>query len=82
MLIKINRKDCLNKYKSFPLRWYDEVKEEEEYYAPKTFYSYILTLASKSFNGHINLLGVELSKLVQNLGSDTLLFLGDNELPW
>lgn len=82
MLIKINRKDCLNKYKNFPLRWYDEVKEEEEYYAPKTFYSYILTLASKSFKGHLNLLGVELSNLVQNLGSDTLLFLGDNELPW
>ena len=81
MLIKINRKDCLNKYKVFPLRWYDDVKEEEYFY-PKTFYSYILTLASKSFKGHLNLLGVELSKLVQHLGSDTLLFLGDNDLPW
>ena len=82
MLSKINRKNCLDKYKIFPLRWYDEVKEEEQYYAPKTFQSYILTLKSKSFKGHLSVLGAELTKLVQELCSDTLIFFGDNELPW
>jgi hypothetical protein len=82
MIRKIKRTDCLDKYNTFPLRWYDELKEEEVFYAPKTFNSYILTLTSKSFKGHLSILGTELGILIQELGSDNLIFLGDNKLPW
>jgi hypothetical protein len=82
MLIKINRQDCLRKYPSFPLRSYDYDKDEEEFYYPKVFKSYILTLSSKSFKGHIKQLGAELLKLTKQFGYDYLIFLGDTELAW
>jgi hypothetical protein len=82
MFKKINRTECLTKYKSFPLRWYNNVKDEEEFYSPKTFNSFVLTLPSKSFRGHAKHLGLELTKFVQELGFDSLVFLGDNEIPW
>lgn len=82
MLIKINRQDCLSKYPSFPLRSYDYDKDEEIFDYPKVFKSYILTLASKSFKGHIRQLGSELLKLTKELGCDNLIFLGDTELAW
>ena len=82
MLIKINRQDCLNEYPCFPLRSYDDNKDEEQFYYPKIFKSYILTLTSKSFKGHITQLGTELCKLTKQLGYDNLIFLGDTELAW
>src|SRR6478609_8768334 len=82
MLSKINRQDCLKKYASFPLRMYDNDKDEEASFYPKAFKSYILTLTSKSFKGHIKQLGTELFKLTKQLGYDNLIFLGDAELAW
>jgi len=82
MLTKIRRQDCLEKYQVFPLRSYNEERDEEEFFSPKTYKSYILTLPSKSFKGHIKLLATELTNLTERLPSTTLLFLGDNELPW
>jgi hypothetical protein len=82
MLIKINRQDCLNKYTVFPLRSYNYDKDEEEFYYPKVFKSYILTLSSKTFKGHIKQLGTELLKLTKQLGFDFLIFLGDTDLAW
>jgi hypothetical protein len=82
MLTKIRRQDCLEKYQNFPLRCYNEEKDEVESSSPKTYKSYILTLPSKSFKGHIKLLGSELTNLTERLSSNTLLFLGDTELPW
>jgi hypothetical protein len=82
MLIKINRQDCINKYPSFPLRSYDYDKDEEVFLYPNIFKSYILTLKSKSFKGHIKQLGTELFKLTKQLGYDSLTFLGDTELAW
>jgi hypothetical protein len=82
MLSKINRQDCLKKYPSFPLRMYDYDKDEEASFYPKVFKSYILTLTSKSFKGHIKQLGTELFKLTKQLGYDNLIFLGDTELAW
>jgi hypothetical protein len=82
MLIKIKRQDCLNKYPSFPLRGYNYDKEEEEFFYPKVFKSYVLTLPSKSFKGHIKQLGTELLKLTRQLGYDNLVFLGDTQLAW
>ncbi|WP_153799476.1 hypothetical protein [Foetidibacter luteolus] len=82
MLIKINRQDCLKNYPSFPLRSYNYDKDEEEFYYPEVFKSYILTLTSKSFKGHIKQLATGLLKLTKQLGYDRLIFLGDTELPW
>jgi len=82
MLIKINRQDCLKKYQAFPLSWYNSVKDEEEFFYPKVFRSYILTIPSKSFKGHIKTLCIALSELTKGLGYDTLIFLGDTERAW
>jgi hypothetical protein len=82
MLIKINRQDCLKKYPAFPLRDYDYAKDEEEFFYPTIFKSYILTLSSKSFRGHVKQLGIELVKLIEELDCNTLIFLGDTKQPW
>ncbi len=82
MLIKIKRQDCLEQYPAFPLRSYDHDKDEELIQYPKTFNSYTLTLASKSFKGHIKALGKALQQLTAHLGYMDLIFLGDTILPW
>lgn len=82
MLTKIRRQDCLEKYQTFPLRSYDVDADEETFFYPKVFKSYILTLPSKSFKGHVAALGKEVTKLVKALHTDTLVFLGDTETPW
>lgn len=82
MLSKINRKDCLNEYKVFPQRSYNDVSDKEEFFYPKIFKSYILTLPSKSFKAHTKMLGIEIMSLLKYLHEDTLIFLGDTETPW
>jgi hypothetical protein len=82
MLTKIRRQDCLNKYQIFPLRSYDYKKEEDVCFYPKVFKDYILTAQSKSFKGHVKVLGQELDKLAKELHADSLVFLGDTETPW
>lgn len=82
MLIKIKRKDCLKQYQTFPLQSYNFDKDEEQCYFPDVFKSYILTLPSRSFKGHLKTLGIELTKLTKAFHADTLIFLGDTETPW
>ncbi|CAN5522560.1 hypothetical protein BH11BAC3_BH11BAC3_44320 [soil metagenome] len=82
MLIKINRQDCLNKFPKFPLREYDPIKDDEDFFYPKVFKSYVLTLDTKSLKGHTTLLSTELSGLTKALGFDNLIFLGDNKNYW
>jgi hypothetical protein len=82
MLIKIKRQHCLDKYPKFPIRWYDDIKEDLDYSYPKVHHSYILTLSSKTFKGYTKLLGNELTKLANGLGFETLIFLGDTNTAW
>lgn len=82
MLTKIKRQDCLNEYQVFPLRGYDYERDEEEFFYPEVYKSYILTLSSKTFKGHVKDLGIELAKLMKAFSADTLIFLGDSETPW
>ena len=82
MLIKFKRQDCLDQYQSFPVQSYDEDKDEVEFFYPKVYKSYILTLPSKSFKGQTRALGIEVAKLVSALQTDALIFLGDTETPW
>ncbi len=82
MLIKIKRQDALNNYQAFPVHGYDYDKDEEKFFYPKVFKSYILTLPSKSFKVHAKVLGAELNKLTMALHADALIFLGDTKTPW
>lgn len=82
MLIKIKRQECLVNYPKFPLRWFDPIKEEIDHSHPTTYRSYILTLQSKSFKGHVTALAREITGIVKDLGSDNLIFLGDTETAW
>jgi hypothetical protein len=82
MLTTIKRQECLEMYSAFPLRSYNFDKDEEVCFYPEIFRSYILTLPSKSFKGHLKALGIELTKLMKTFSADSLIFLGDTETPW
>jgi len=82
MLNKIKRKDCLSQYPSFPTRRYDTTIDEEIFFYPASFRSYILTLISKSFKGHLRILGEALKSLMNELHFEHLIFLGDTKLAW
>jgi hypothetical protein len=82
MLIKINRQDCITKYPKLPLSVYNSTKEDYDFFYPETFTGFALTLPSKSFKGHIKLLGTEINNLTTHLGFDKLIFLGESNLPW
>jgi hypothetical protein len=74
MLTKINRQDAITKYPSLPLREYNSKKGDYDFYYPKVFANYVLTLSSKSYKGHIKLLGTEIIDLTTKLGFDKLIF--------
>lgn len=82
MLSKIKRQDCLDQYQVFPLRGYDYENDEETFFFPKVIKSYLLTIPAKTFKGNAKALGTEVTRLAMALRSDTLLFLGDTEIPW
>ncbi len=82
MIIKVKRQDCLDRYQAFPLQNFDYGKDEYDFYYPEIYESYILTLPSKSFKGHVKYLAAALTKLAKALGTGTLIFLGDTERPW
>ncbi|NEU77407.1 hypothetical protein PI95_034325 [Hassallia byssoidea VB512170] len=82
MLIKINRQEAISKYPKLPLRAYNSEKEDYDFFYPETFTGYVLTLPSKSFKGHIKLLGKEIADLTTHLGFNKLIFLGDLTIPW
>lgn len=82
MLIKIDRQEAIASYPILPLRHYDKKKDEDVFNYPKVFANYVLTLASKSFQGHQKLLGTQITFLTKSLGYDHLIFLGDIDLAW
>ncbi|MEP7256465.1 MAG: hypothetical protein ABI666_11865 [Ferruginibacter sp.] len=78
MLFKIKRKDCFDKFPKFP----KSNNYREEFFFPKCYKGYTLTLDALSLKGHIKLLSEELTSLVGLFGYDTLIFLGDAKNPW
>ena len=82
MLIKIDRQDAINRFPNLPLRHYDPKDDEEVFNYPKVFANYVLTLPSKSYKGHIKLLGTQLASLTTYLGYKDLIFLGDSDIAW
>ena len=82
MLIKIDRQEAINKFPNLPLRQYDPKADDDVFKYPTVFANYVLTLPSKSYKGHIKLLGTQLVSLANNLGYDNFIFLGDLDIPW
>jgi hypothetical protein len=82
MLIKISRQEAIKKFPNLPLRHYDPKEDEYVFNYPKVFANYILTLPSKSYKGHIKLVGTELVTLTYGLDCDSLIFLGDENISW
>ena len=82
MLIKIDRQKAIDKFAKLPLRNYNQKDDEYVFNYPKIFSNYILTLPSKSYKGHIKLLGTQLVALANNLGYDNFIFLGDEDIAW
>ena len=82
MLIKIDRQEAINKFPNLPLRHYNPKEDEEVFNYPKVFANYVLTLTSKSYKGHIKLVGTELVSLAKYLGFDNFIFLCDENTAW
>ena len=78
MLFKIKRQDCFDKFPKFPRSNY----YREEFFFPRCYKGYTLTLTALSLKGHIKLLSEELTNLIGLLGYDNLIFLGDTTNPW
>ena len=82
MLTKIHRKEAIQNYSNLPLQHYNRTEKQYELHYPVVFSQYILTLPSKSFKGHIKLLGKEIANLATNLGFENFIFLTDGKTPW
>jgi hypothetical protein len=82
MVIKISRQEAIDKFPNLPLRHYNPKEDEEVFNYPKVFANYVLTLPSKSYKGHIKILGTQLVSLAKELGYDNLIFLGDEDTAW
>jgi hypothetical protein len=82
MLTIIKREDCLKDYPSFPLRHYDEISDEEKYCYPEVFATQWIHVTLDNKNEFTELLALELTKLVKELGYSKLIFLGDTEQSW
>jgi len=82
MLIKIDRQEAIAKFPILPTRRYDSREDEYIFNYPKTFSSHVLTVPSKSFKGHIKLLGTQIAFLAANLGHHDLVFIGDIDTAW
>lgn len=82
MIIKIDRQEAIIKFPNLPLRHYNQKEDEDVFNYPKVFTNDVLTLASKSYKGHIKFLGTELVSLANNLGHDNFIFLGDEDIVW
>ena len=78
MFKKINRKDCLDQYPKFP----QSDNLNEKFFFPKEHQGYILMLSSKSIKSHAKNLATETVNLIEHLGIESLIFLGDTETPW
>lgn len=79
---KNSRQDAIERFPALPLRKYNKLNGEYDLYYPKTIANYVLTLPSKSYRGHIKMLGTELAILTKRLGMGHLIFMGDLDVPW
>jgi hypothetical protein len=82
MLKKISREECLKKYPVFPLRFYDEVADEEDFFYPKVISGKWMGLGVDNDETFPAILARELAILLSSLGIEYIIFLGDTEQSW
>lgn len=82
MIKQIKRKKCIKAYPIFPQRTYNKEIEDYDCFYPDTFANHVLTLQSKTYQKYLKALGKQLSKLLDALKLDALIFLGDEKLAW
>jgi hypothetical protein len=82
MLIKIKREICLEQFPNFPLREFDKKKDEEIFSYSSIIRSNWFELTFKTKSQLPKLLSEEITKLIRELGFDSLIFLGDNNCSW
>lgn len=82
MVKLIERAECIKIYPIFPLRKYNKLIDEEEYFYPECFSFFELTLKAKSFKHRAKLVAKALRKLFEKLEIDSLIFLGDEAITW
>src|SRR5687767_14031052 len=82
MITKIKRQECLDSYPVFPTRvWNSKLQQYDSYFAD-TFGTYVLSVFSKSYRGHVRFLATEITNLAIALKKDSLIFLCDLPVPW
>jgi hypothetical protein len=77
MIAKIKRQECLEKYSKFP-----QIFNEDEFYYPKLIREYVLVLPIVSVDKYSSKLSQQFTLLVDYLGLDSLIFLGDYKTAW
>jgi len=82
MIEKSSRSDCLSKYPIFPLRHYDQDREEEDFFYPNVISGQWLELSYQNDEGLTLLLAKELTSFFCSFGIKSLIFLGDTEQTW
>lgn len=82
MLAQIKRQECLDRFPKFPTRVLDKVLDDFIEYFPESHSYYVLTSGHKTFKGRINHLGQEISRIAKKMGYSSLIFLGNEDIPW
>jgi hypothetical protein len=77
MVTKVKRQECLEKYPKFP-----QIFSEDKFYYPHVLCEYILVLPIVSINAYSAELSQQITLLIDHLGLDSLIFLGDYKTAW
>ena len=77
MITKIKRQECLEKYPKFP-----QIFSEDEFYYPQVLREYVLVLPVVPINTYSAKLSQQFTLLIEHLGLDSLIFLGDYKTAW
>jgi hypothetical protein len=76
--VKLKRDECLSRHPKFPVA--DYLREQFEF--PVVFKSYFLSITPRPRTKYIKALSVAIGNLVEELGYEFLIFLGDSKTSW
>jgi hypothetical protein len=79
---KIHRPECLSKYPVFPLRHYDEDKDEEDFFYPEVISGQWMELTHQNDEALTLSLAKELADFIRSFNIESLVLLGDTEQTW
>jgi hypothetical protein len=82
MINKISREDCLKQYPVFPLRFYDELTDDETYFYPEVISRPWMHLGIENKEERTEAISQVLTALFRSLNVESLIFLGDTEQTW